>query len=62
MKEKMTKEQMEVFELEQKINFGLNNKKISLKLLKKHWHKLRIDPLKKNYLSIFVNEETNLNR
>lgn len=42
------------FVLEQKINFGLNNQKISLKKLKKYWSELSIDPAKKQYLEKIV--------
>jgi len=38
------------FSLEQKINFGLNESKISRKKLKKYWHQINIDPAKRNYL------------
>jgi len=43
-----------IFQLEQKINFGLNNTKLSLKILKKYWHQLNIDPAKKKYLEKIV--------
>lgn len=43
-----------IFTLEQKINFGLNNTKLSLKNLKKYWHQLAIDPAKKKYLEKIV--------
>lgn len=44
----------EKFVLEQKINFGLNNTKLSLEKLKKHWDQLVIDPAKKKYLEKIV--------
>lgn len=44
----------DTFLLEQQINFGLNNTKISLKNLKKHWDKLNIDRAKRNYLERVV--------
>jgi hypothetical protein len=44
----------DVFVLEQKINFGLNNTKLSLKKLKKYLHKLDIDPAKRDYLQNIV--------
>ena len=43
-----------IFQLEQKINFGLNNKKISLSSLRKHWGELDIDSNKKSYLKKIV--------
>lgn len=40
--------------LEQMINFGLGDEKISRSLLKKHWKYLTIDPSKKNYLEFLL--------
>jgi hypothetical protein len=51
---KKNPQEYERFVLEQKINFGLNNQKLSLKLLKKYWDKLKIDPSKKTYLNKIV--------
>ena len=42
---------LEIFKLEQAINFGLNNTKLAATKLRKHWNKLMIDPHKKRYLS-----------
>ncbi len=42
------------FILEQRINFGLNGKKLSLKNLKKYWNELDIDLAKKNYLQKII--------
>jgi len=39
----------DIFVLEQQINFGLNNTKISLKKLKTHWNELNIDQAKYRY-------------
>lgn len=47
---KRKKEDYLIWKLEQQINFGLNGKKLSLKLLKKYWNKLEIDPKRKNVL------------
>ena len=44
----------DIFVLEQKINFGLNNTKLSLKKLKKYWNELNIDPAKRNFLKKIV--------
>lgn len=44
----------DIFLLEQKINFGLNESKLSLKKLKKYWNQLDIDPAKRNYLQRVV--------
>jgi len=51
---KKNPQECEKFILEQQINFGLNNHKISLKLLKKHWNNLVIDPAKKVYLDKII--------
>lgn len=47
---KKNPQEYEKFVLEQRINFGLNNQKLSRKILKKHWHNIKIDPSKKRYL------------
>ena len=39
-----------LWKLEQKINFGLDGKKLSEKLLRKYFKELSIDPLKKIFL------------
>ncbi|MEI6690982.1 MAG: hypothetical protein WCL07_04540 [bacterium] len=44
----------EKFRLESMINFGLDNGKLSLTLLKRHWDTLTIDPGKKNFLKKLV--------
>ena len=44
------KDKFELYSLEQAINFGLNNTKLSLKSLIKNWDQLNIDSDKKNYL------------
>lgn len=47
-------QEYEKFVLGQRINFGLNNQKLSLELLKKHWDKLDIDQDKRNYLKEII--------
>ena len=44
----------DIFKLEQSINFGLNNSKLSLKSLKENFNLLNIDPNKKVYLSALI--------
>lgn len=46
--------QYEHFVLEQQINFGLRDEKLSLKLLKKHWQTLDIDPHKRAFLKKLI--------
>lgn len=43
-----------IFKLEQAINFGLNNTKLSLKSLKEHFDILKIDPNKRAYLKMLL--------
>ncbi len=43
-----------IFQLEQAINFGLNDTKISASALKKYWDKLHLDPDKKRYLQTLL--------
>lgn len=42
--------------LEQLINFGLNGEKISQEELKMHWPHLQIDPARRNFLSLLLND------
>lgn len=43
-----------IFKLEQSINFGLNNTKLSLTSLKENFDMLKIDPNKKAYISSLI--------
>ena len=54
---KKDKKAWEKWQLEQMINFGLQGKKISASLLKKHWSKLNLDPDKKRYLRFLLWEK-----
>lgn len=51
---KKNKEKYAIWQLEQKINYGLNGEKLNATLLKKYWHKLRIDPLYRKYLHFLL--------
>lgn len=42
------------WKLEQLINFGLGNEKISTNKLKKYWHKLNLDPNRKKFLEFLL--------
>ncbi len=44
----------EIFKLEQAINFGLNNTKLSLKLLRENFDVLKIDSNKRAYLKLLI--------
>lgn len=43
-----------IWQLEQKINFGLGEGKISKPLLRKYWRDVDIDPHKRAFLALFV--------
>lgn len=43
-----------VWKLEQLINFGLNGQKLDLKVVKKHWSKLSLDPKRKRVLEMWL--------
>lgn len=47
-------ERYEVFKLEQAINFGLNNTKLSMNSLKDNFKLLNIDPNKRAYLKLLL--------
>ena len=51
---KKTPEKYTVWRLEQLINYGLDGEKLSKKLLKKYWDKIKIDPRKRNALSFLL--------
>lgn len=50
------KEQYIIWQLEQMINFGLNNQKLSKKNLLKYWTQLHLDPDKKRYLKFLLDK------
>ena len=43
-----------IWRLEQRINWGIGEGKISKKELIKYWHKIDIDPLKRKALSLGI--------
>lgn len=48
--------QYAIWRLEQLINFGLDGEKICQKDLKRHWDQLIIDPSRKKFLELLLNE------
>lgn len=46
-----------MWRLEQLINFGLRGEKLNMAELKKHFGKLKIDPVKKSYLKFLLQHE-----
>lgn len=51
---KKNPEKYNLWKLEQLINFGLGDEKLSIQNVKKNINKLSIDPLKKRYLKFLV--------
>ena len=51
---KKNPEKYKIWRLEQLINFGLGNEKLSIFDLKKYWGKLDIDPRRKNVLTFWM--------
>lgn len=48
-------EKYAIWKIEQMVNFGLGKEKLNRGELKKYWHKLRIDPARKRFLSLILN-------
>ena len=48
------KEKFTIWKLNQLINFGLNGERLNLKLVKKYWNKLTIDPKRKKFLQLIL--------
>ena len=46
-----------VWKLEQLINYGLGGDKIDRAALRRHWDELEIDPSRKAFLELLLNEE-----
>ncbi|MBI2074837.1 MAG: hypothetical protein HYT83_03320 [Candidatus Levybacteria bacterium] len=43
-----------VWKLNQLINFGLNGEKLDLKIVKRYWSKLSLDPKRKKFLKLLI--------
>ncbi|OGC52344.1 hypothetical protein A2982_03690 [candidate division WWE3 bacterium RIFCSPLOWO2_01_FULL_39_13] len=54
---KKYRSQYAIWKLEQLINFGLKDEKISKNLLKKHIDRLNIDPEKRKYLQFLLKKD-----
>jgi hypothetical protein len=50
-------EKYAVWKLEQTVNFGLGKEKLDSRELLKHWDALKIDPARKKFLSLLLNEK-----
>ncbi|MBI2573863.1 MAG: hypothetical protein HYV78_00495 [Candidatus Wildermuthbacteria bacterium] len=53
---KKKKEKYAIWKLEQMVNFGLNGKKLKKTELLKYWEKLQIDPARKRFLRLLLDE------
>ena len=51
---KQIPEEYTIWKLEQLINYGLNDEKLSENDLKKYWDRLRIDPERKKILQMWL--------
>lgn len=51
---KKNPEKYKIWKLEQQVNFGLDNEKISKKDLKKNWNNITIDPARKKFLHLIL--------
>jgi len=46
-----------IWKLEQMVNFGLGGNKLSYDKLRKYWNKIQIDPARKRFLELILNEK-----
>lgn len=51
---KKHKNSYKIWELEQRINYGLQDAKLTASEVKKYWHKLNIDKAKRNVLKFWL--------
>lgn len=51
------KEEKDIWELEQLVNFGLNNQKISSEKIRLYWNRLIIDPYRRKFLRMILDVE-----
>ena len=49
------KEKKDIWELEQMINFGLNNQKLNADKLRLYWNRIIIDSYRHKFLEILLN-------
>jgi hypothetical protein len=47
-------ESYQIWEIEQMVNFGLNDRKLDVKKLRKYWKKLNLDPNRKKFLEFIL--------
>lgn len=49
-------EQYLIWRLEQMVNFGLGKEKLEASQLRKYWNKINIDPMRREFLALLLNE------
>lgn len=54
---KKDEEQYRIWKIEQTVNFGLAGEKIDEKLLKKYWLKLNIEPARRKFIGLLIDEK-----
>jgi len=54
---KKHKDEYAIWQLEQKINYGLGASKLKKKELKKYWHRLHIDPHRRAFLDQLLHDQ-----
>lgn len=57
---KKNEQKYAIWKIEQMVNFGLGGKKISERELKKYWLKINIDPFRRKFLKLIINDKKNL--
>lgn len=53
---KKNQEKYTIWRLEQMVNFGLDGQKIDKDELKEYWSKINIDPARRRFFEILLNE------
>lgn len=53
---KKNKEKYTIWKLEQLVDFGLDGQKIDKNELKEYWSKINIDPARRRFFEILLNE------
>ena len=51
-------EDFKLWQLEQKINFGLGSEKLKTKDLEKYWRRLNIDPHRRKFLDLLIHKRS----
>ncbi len=57
---KKNEQKYTIWKLEQMVNFGLGGKKINERELEKYWSDINIDPFRRKFLKLIINDKRNL--